>query len=177
MTEYRSGETEPLSDQAKRVGHEAAVQVQQQAGHATTKLRDRARAQLSEQKERAAGQLEGVVRALGETAGSLRQQDRYGIADYTEDAAYQLQRVAGQLQQKDVDQLLRDAGTAVRRRPGLFLGGAFAVGVLGARFLKSSPPASASNFDAATPSYELYGETAREPALEDAGSPLGNGAR
>ena len=177
MTEYRGGDTEPLSDQAMRVGHEAAEQVQKQASKATANLREQARSQMSDQKERAAGQLQGVVTALEETAGALRQQDRYGIAGYTEGAAQQLQRVAGQLQQKDVDQLLREAGNAVRRRPRLFLGGAFAVGVLGARFLKSSSPESTSSFDRPLRSYELYGETEREPALEEAGSPLGSEAR
>lgn len=174
VTEYRAAESEPLSDQAKRVGQEAAEQVQQQASQATATLREQAKSQMSGQKERAAGQLQGVVSALEETAGALRQQDRYGIADYTDGAAQQLQRIAGQLEQKDIDQLLREAGNAVRRRPGLFLGGAFAVGILGARFLKSSSPETTSS---SVPSYEFYGETAREPALEDAGSPLSSEGR
>jgi len=38
-----------------------------------------------------------------------------------------------------MDQMLRDARNLARRQPALFIGGSFAVGLLAARFVKSSP--------------------------------------
>jgi hypothetical protein len=60
------------------------------------------------------------------------------VAQVAEQAAERVERVSGYLREKDIDQLVREAEDFARRQPALFLGGAFALGVLGARFLKSS---------------------------------------
>jgi hypothetical protein len=44
------------------------------------------------------------------------------------------------LRKKDVQQLMQDAQRLARRQPALFIGSAFALGLVAARFLKSSPP-------------------------------------
>jgi hypothetical protein len=179
MAEYRSSgsEQQPI-EQSQHGGQEAAEVLQQQAGQVTMKVREQAKSQLSGQKERAAEQLRGVVDALGETAQSLRQQDHAGIAGYTDSTAQQLERVAQQLQQKDVDQLLKDAGNAIRQRRGLFLGGAFVVGVLGARFLKSAAPAGGTEATGATVlPYEAHASAARGPAPADPWNQTGSAER
>jgi hypothetical protein len=55
-----------------------------------------------------------------------------------DEAANQLERVSNQLRDKDVGELMQDAQQFARRRPAVFIGSAFAIGLLGARFLKSS---------------------------------------
>jgi hypothetical protein len=43
---------------------------------------------------------------------------------------------------KDAGELLRSAQNFSRRRPAMFIGSAFAIGLVGARFMRSSPPSS-----------------------------------
>jgi hypothetical protein len=48
--------------------------------------------------------------------------------------------VSGYLEARDIQDLVGEAESLARRSPALFLGGAFTLGVLAARFLKSSSP-------------------------------------
>jgi hypothetical protein len=108
------------------------------AGEAVGQARQQAKAQAASQKERAADSLGSVAQALRQSSQQLREQDRGTLAQYTEKAADQVERFSGSLRNKDVNQLLSEAENFARRQPGVFLGGAFAVGLLAARFLKSS---------------------------------------
>jgi len=49
-----------------------------------------------------------------------------------------LERFSNNVRGKDVNELLDGARDFARRQPALFVGGSFAVGLLAARFLKSS---------------------------------------
>jgi hypothetical protein len=69
-------------------------------------------------------------------------------------AADQMRHFSDQLRQKDVRELLSDVERFAQRQPTVFLGGAFALGLLGARFLKSSSPTSGSNQMAGRTSYQ-----------------------
>ena len=60
------------------------------------------------------------------------------IARYVDQASDQLRRFADQIRQKGVGDMLDDINGFARRRPALFIGGAFLVGLGIARFLKSS---------------------------------------
>jgi hypothetical protein len=57
-------------------------------------------------------------------------------------AADQVEQLAGYLQSRDVNQIVADAEGFARSRPSVFLGGAFALGFLLSRFLKSAPASS-----------------------------------
>jgi hypothetical protein len=57
-------------------------------------------------------------------------------------AADELERLSSRLNFKDVGDLFRDAQQLARRQPVMFVLAAFAIGLLGARFLKSSAPQS-----------------------------------
>jgi hypothetical protein len=69
-------------------------------------------------------------------------------------AADQMRHFSDQLRQKDVRELLSDVERFAQRQPTVFLGGAFALGLLGARFLKSSSPTSGSNQMAGRTGYQ-----------------------
>ena len=108
------------------------------------RIRDSATAQLNSQKAKATEGLGTVASAVRESTQNLRNQQHDVAARYVEQAADQIERFSQRLRDKDVMELLSDAQQLARRRPALFVGAAFALGVLGARFLKSS---SANDID------------------------------
>jgi hypothetical protein len=102
------------------------------------RIRDTAAAQLNSQKEKATQGLGTVASAVRESTQNLRSQQHDVAARYVEQAADQIERFSARLREKDVMELLSDAQQLARRRPALFVGAAFALGLIGARFLKSS---------------------------------------
>jgi hypothetical protein len=106
------------------------------------RVRDSATAQLSTQKDRATESLGTIARAVRDTTEPLRNNQQDAIAQYVERAAEQIDRFSNQLRERDVRELIGDAQRFARRQPALFIGAAFAAGMLAARFLKSSSDAS-----------------------------------
>jgi hypothetical protein len=102
------------------------------------RVRQGANSQLSSQKNKATDGIGTVAQAVRKTTQHLRDQQHETIAHYVDEAANQLERVSNQLRNKDVGELMQDAQRFARRRPAVFIGSAFAIGLLGARFLKSS---------------------------------------
>jgi ElaB/YqjD/DUF883 family membrane-anchored ribosome-binding protein len=102
------------------------------------RARERATAQLTTQKDKATDTLGSVARAVRQSTQQLRNQQQDTLAGYVEQAADQIDRLSQRLRDKDVGELLEDAQRFARRQPALFIGSAFAVGLVGARFLKSS---------------------------------------
>lgn len=125
---------ERTESKARELGDEA----QQRAQEATRKAEYQAKSMLEERKGQMATELDTVAQAFRETGGHLRQQNRTQVAQYSDRVAQQVERVSGYLQNQDVDAVVRDAEDFARRQPELFLGAAFGVGLLAARFFKSS---------------------------------------
>ena len=111
------------------------------------KVRDRAAAQLNTQKDRATDGIGSVAQVARETTQHLRERQHETVAGYVEQAADQLERFSHSLKNKDVRELVEDAQRLARRQPALFVGGAFALGLVGARFFKSSPAHEQSDYD------------------------------
>jgi hypothetical protein len=103
------------------------------------KVRARAAAQLNTQKNRATDGIGSVAQAVRDTTQHLRESQHETVAQYVEQAADRLERFSTSLKNKDVGELVEDAQRLARRQPALFVGGAFALGLVGARFFKSSP--------------------------------------
>lgn len=99
---------------------------------------DTAKEQIGRQKNQAVGRLGHVSGALRSTSDHLRQEDEASIAKYVDDAAAQVDRLVGYLDERSAEDLLHDTRQLARRDPALFLGGAAVLGLLGARFLRSS---------------------------------------
>jgi hypothetical protein len=85
-------------------------------------------AELTARKDRTAGEIESVAEGLRSSTD----------ADYIGKAASQVDRFAQYLKGVRVDDLMNDVDRLARREPVLFLGGAFAVGLLVSRFFKAS---------------------------------------
>ena len=99
---------------------------------------------VDEQKNRAAEGLGGIANVF-RTAGNELRSENEAVAAYVDMASDQLRRFADQIRQKGVTDMLDDVNDFARRRPALFIGGAFLVGIGIARFLKSSAERQAFN--------------------------------
>jgi hypothetical protein len=102
------------------------------------RVKESATAQLTNQKDRGLNALDSVAQAVRSTTGKLRDEQHDIIANSLEQAAAQIERWSQRLKDKDIGELMTDMQRLARRQPGVFIGSAFALGVVGARFLKSS---------------------------------------
>ena len=127
-----------LLQQAKQTTSDVVGQVQQQAG-----------SRIDRQKDDAANEIQkvaGAVRQLGDQLGSQDQGPiAHYAAEYGKKAADGLERLTNYLRQNDAKALVSEIENLGRRQPALLIGGAFLLGLAGARFLKSSKSASESN--------------------------------
>lgn len=102
------------------------------------RVRDAASAQVSTQKDRATDTLGTLASAVRQSTQTLRDQQQDTVAQFVERAADQIDRFSTTLRNRDLSQLTADIQRFARRQPAVFIGAAFAAGVLAARFLKSS---------------------------------------
>jgi hypothetical protein len=140
-TEARSlrGETAGQeAGSAREQIREVKDQVVGQAKNTLQQARDRASSSLVESKAQIAGQFGGLADALRRTTEHLRSEDQQRIAGLTETVARQMDQVAAYLWNKDARAMRADLENLARRQPAIVLGGALVLGLIGARFLKSS---------------------------------------
>ena len=102
------------------------------------RVKEQAAAQFSTQKDRATNGLGSVAAAIRQTGQPLRDNDQSMLADYAATAADQIDRFSSRLRERDLESLMRDVKGFAQRQPAVFIGAAFAVGVIAARFFKSS---------------------------------------
>lgn len=101
-------------------------------------LAEQAQKAAESQKGRLAEGATEVARALHHASEGLRRDDQRTVGDYTEALAGQVEKVAQFLQSRDLPTMAREVSGFAKRQPALFLGGAFTLGIVAARFLKSS---------------------------------------
>lgn len=127
-----------LLQHAKQTTTDVVDQVQQQAG-----------SRLNHQKDEAASEIQKVAGAVRQLGDQLGGQDQGPIAHYAAEygrkAADGLERFTDYLRQNDAKALVSGIENFGRRQPALLLGGAFLLGLAGARFLKSSMPVNESS--------------------------------
>ena len=102
------------------------------------KVRNGAASQLGVQKDRVTEGVTSVAQAVRQSTQQLRDNKHETIAQYVEQAVDRVERFAEQLKEKDANELVRDAQQFARRNPAVFVAAAFGVGIVAARFLKSS---------------------------------------
>jgi hypothetical protein len=151
--ETTAGTTSPQpSSGAGRFDTQRAEGTQQGQSSWSGMIRQAATTRISDQKHKASEQIDHVAHALRQTTDSLRDQGRTAVADYARQAADQLERLSHRIDEKDLDELVEGMQRFARRQPALFVGAAFGVGLLGARFLKSSSERS-GRYTASGPQY------------------------
>jgi hypothetical protein len=141
-TEARGSQGDTAGQQnggsAREQIREVKDQVVGQAKNTLQQARDRASSSLVESKAQIAGQFGGLADALRRTTEHLRSEDQQRIAGLTETVARQVDQVAAYLWNKDARAMRADLENLARRQPAIVLGGALVLGLIGARFLKSS---------------------------------------
>lgn len=120
-------------------------QAKETAGQAYEAVTDKAATKLEEQKSTLTGGLTSVadsVRQVSQNLGSSETDSGLAgtAAKYTDTAAQKIEEVATYFENRDVRQMARDLESFARRNPAVFLGAAFGLGLIAARFLKSSSP-------------------------------------
>lgn len=113
-------------------------EVRRQAGKSVSQVQEQTMDMVSSRKEQAAEQIDGIARALRQTSRNLHDEHNDTVAQYADSLADGVERVSRYLHDNDVNQFLSDAERLAHRQPELFLGGAFTLGLLAARFFRSS---------------------------------------
>ena len=130
----------PTSTKPSPPGREAAETAKDKASELVGTAQDKVQNELDQQKQRATEALGGVTEALHKVGDTLRESDQDAFAHYADTAAEQIEAFTRSIRNRSVGELLDEAERFARRDAGLFIGGAFLVGVFGARFLKASAP-------------------------------------
>jgi len=132
-------------DQARQKTGEVIDQVQEKTGQMVDQVREQATSQLSSQKDRVAEGMGNVAHLIRMTGDQMRQNNQEGVAQFTDQAANRVENFSRFLQDREPGEIVREVENFARREPVLFLGGAFTLVLLAARFLKSSNPTSQSD--------------------------------
>ena len=136
-------------DKAKDTAKTLLDQAKSTAGDAYGTVAEKATSTLEERKAGVTGGLRSIAQSVRKVGDNLNQSgEQTPVAEYSaryaQTAAGKLDQVAQYFESKDLKAIGRDVEGYARRNPAIFLGGAFALGVLAARFFKSSPTPSAT---------------------------------
>lgn len=129
-------------DAAQHVAGDAAEQVRSVAGETVGQLRDQMNDQVAGQRDRLVTTLQSVGDDLERMAG---QADDGGIAgDLARQAAGRARALREHLDGREPAQVLDDVRDFARRRPGMFLLGAVAAGVVAGRLFRATADGAAA---------------------------------
>ncbi len=125
-------------DQTQQTAGQVVDQAQEKVGQVVDQAKQQTTSLLASRKDQATDTLSTVAQALRQTGQHLREQEQAPVAGLADQVATRVESVSGYLHGRDVRQLVDDTEDFARQRPAVFVGGALALGVLAARFLKSS---------------------------------------
>lgn len=120
---------------------EVKDQVVDQAKTSFRQARDSAASSFNDSRHQAAARIGGLAGAVRRTSEHLRSENQPGVANLTDSLADQVERLSTYLRDRDLGAFRNDVETFARRRPAVAIGVALALGMLGARFFKSSQSA------------------------------------
>ncbi|HEX3157661.1 MAG TPA: hypothetical protein VHQ45_04045 [Gemmatimonadaceae bacterium] len=126
-----AGTSTGMMGKATEKAHELVGEARQTAG-------ERVESGLARGKTRAASTLGSVAQTLQQSGQQLSGEQQAAAGRYMEQAGQQVQRLSEFLHNTDVNEIVDRVEDVARRQPALFLGGAFAIGLIGARFIKSA---------------------------------------
>ncbi len=143
--EVLRGNTTGAKDAAMDALSQAKDSTGKVASQALGQVQEKATSQIDKQKTNLAQGLGSVAESIRQMGDGLKNSgEQTGVgkftAQYGSSLADQVEQLSSYLDRKEVGELVRDVETFARRNPAMFIGGAFVLGVLGARFLKSSSP-------------------------------------
>lgn len=139
-TEAAKQKVQQTASQAQDKASDLASQAKEQAKQVASQAEEQAKSTVESRKGEAARELNHVAEAFRQTGEHMREQDQQMVARYSDRVADQIDQLSSYIDERSLDQLMTDAERFARQRPELFIGGAFTLGLLAARFLKSSSP-------------------------------------
>jgi gas vesicle protein len=120
-----------LKEQAKDKGQEAG-----------RFAKEKAEQFIETGKDELANQISQVAQAFRRTGENLRDENQGALSGATEGVVTRVERLSDYLRTHRVNEMVADLEGFARQRPALFLGGAFTLGLIAARFFK--PPRAQS---------------------------------
>jgi len=123
---------------------EVKDQVVDQAKNSIRQAKDSASSSLSQSRTQAAERIGGIANAVRSTGDHLRAENQTGVANLADSLADQVERLSGYLRDRDLTDFRNDLEGFARRQPAVAVGVALALGLLGARFIKSSQRSGSS---------------------------------
>jgi hypothetical protein len=124
--------------QAKDKAGEAAGAAMEQAKRAAAQVGEQAKSTVDTRRTEVAHELGNVAEVVRQTAQDVGMGNSDTVARYGERIADQIEGVSTYLDEHGVEDILTDIQDFARRQPALFLGGAFMLGIVVGRFLRSS---------------------------------------
>lgn len=134
---------ESLKDSAKDTAKGLYDQAKGSAGQAVGAATKKAELAIEEQKTNLTSGLTSVASSLHQVSDNLRDTDEQTeitkmTAKYGDQLAQQIEHISDYFENRDPREMLKDVEGFARRNPEIFIGAAFTLGLLAARFLKSS---------------------------------------
>lgn len=142
--EVLRGNTAPVTDAAKDAFNQVKGAAGSVAGQALGQVQEKAGSAIEAQKQNLTEGLTSVAGSIRSLGGNLRNSDQAPAiaqvaARYSDTVADQVEQLAEYFETRDLRDLSRDVQGFARRNPTVFVAGAFTLGLLAARFFKSSP--------------------------------------
>jgi len=116
---------------------EAKQALRDNAGKVGQQATEKARSFAEQGKDRAGGALDQLSQLLHDAAGQVDGKLGAQYGQYARQAATSVQGLSDQVRNKDVDELLDDARTFVRKSPAVAIGAAAALGFVMARLIQA----------------------------------------
>tara|TARA_R110002020_G_scaffold3766_24_gene16654 strand:+ start:5336 stop:5995 length:660 start_codon:yes stop_codon:yes gene_type:complete len=158
-------------DAIKQRGADDLHALQHEAGAQVKGATDKAKSFADDQKDLAAGQVNGVASAINKVADELDGTDQQTVGRYARDLASGLSGLGKTIEDRDVDDLMGMAQDFGRKQPVAFLGAAALAGFVASRF------ALASNHRRDTkPAASPSATAASKPGDYDSAAPIPYGA-
>lgn len=129
--------SETASAAQQKVGETAAV-AKEQVTRKAAEMGEQAKSTVDSRMNEVAHELGSVAEAVRQTTHEVAGDDNTVVARYGERLAGQIEGISSYLNNNGVEQVLDDLQGFARRQPAMFLGGAFMLGIVVGRFLRSS---------------------------------------
>lgn len=186
--DMRTGSTGDTKEQAKQAASTAAAEgkhmtsvagdeaqkVAAEARQQTQALLDEARNQLEEQSRTQRDRLVHTLGTLGHDLDRMSGQADSGLAsDLVQQAAQRVRDISSRIDGREPRELLDDVRSFARRRPGTFLLGALAAGVVAGRVARGAQKAQSTGGGSTGPTASAAGMPQQRSAEMGYGSGLG----
>ncbi len=141
------------TDKAQEKVSEVTSVAKEQAKRAATQVTEQAKSTVGSRMNEAAHSIGSVADAVRQTSHEIGTENDV-VGRYGEQLAGHLEGVSSYLNEKGVEDVLMDLQDFARRQPAVFLGGAFMLGMVVGRFIRSSGSRMMSDYSGG--SYDNY---------------------